>query len=72
MRILIMRTFQVGSQTLNAGLLCEPADEIARDWIARGYARSAGPADDVPATPNPALDGMIDVPPAKPRRKAAG
>lgn len=44
MRILIVRTFQAGSQTLNAGLLCEPADEIARDWIARGFARAFDPA----------------------------
>jgi hypothetical protein len=74
MRILIVRTFQAGSQTLNAGVLCEPADEIARDWIAHGLAVAAdsGEGDGAPATPNPALDGMIDVPPARPRRKGTG
>jgi hypothetical protein len=40
MRILIVRTFHVGSQTLNAGVLCDPADELARDWIAQGFARA--------------------------------
>jgi hypothetical protein len=40
MRILIVRTFQAGGQTLNAGVLCEPADELARDWIAQGFARA--------------------------------
>jgi hypothetical protein len=43
MRILIVRTFQAGSQTLNAGLLCEPADELAREWIAQGYAQAFEP-----------------------------
>jgi hypothetical protein len=73
MRILIVRTFQSGGQTLNAGVFCEPADEIASDWIMSGYAKAVEPVqEDAHVTSNPALDGMIDVPPAKPRRKAAG
>jgi hypothetical protein len=69
MRILIVRTFQAGSQTLNAGLLCDPVEELARDWIAHGYAQAVEPAKEAaPATSNPALDGMVDVPPARARR----
>jgi hypothetical protein len=44
MRIMIVRTFHAGSQTLNAGVLCDPADELARDWIAQGFARAFDPA----------------------------
>jgi hypothetical protein len=74
MRILIVRTLQSGSQTLNAGVLCDPAEALALDWIAQGLAVAAegGEREDAPITSNPALDGMIDVPPARPRRKTAG
>jgi hypothetical protein len=40
MQLLIVQTFQAGSQTLNAGVLCEPEEEIAREWIAQGYAEA--------------------------------
>jgi hypothetical protein len=46
MRILIVRTFHAGSQTLNAGVLCDPVDELARDWIAQGYAQALDQAQD--------------------------
>jgi hypothetical protein len=74
MLIRILRTFESGPQTLNAGVLCAPADELARDWIALGLAEAVdgGGREDAPATSNPVLDGMLDVPPAKPRRKATG
>jgi hypothetical protein len=69
MRILIVQSFQAGSQTLNAGLLCDPADDLARDWIAQGYAQAVEPAKEAaPTTSNRALDGMIDVPPSRARR----
>lgn len=56
MRIMIVRTFHVGSQTLNAGVLCDPADELARDWIAQGYALALGQAQE-------ADQGEADQPP---------
>lgn len=75
MRIRIVQTFIAGSQTLNAGVLCDPVEELARDWIVQGLAEpvdGGGGPEDAPATSNPVLDGMLDVPPAKPRRKATG
>jgi hypothetical protein len=69
MRVMIVRPFQVGSQTLNAGVLCDPPEDLALDWIAHGYAQAmdrAGRA--TPATSNPVLDGMLDVSPSRARR----
>lgn len=74
MLIRILHTFEAGPQTLNAGVLCAPADELAREWIAQGLAEAVdgGGSEDAPATSDPVMDGVLDVPPAKPRRKATG
>lgn len=67
MRVRILQTVQLGSQTLNAGVECEVPQEQAEEWVARGIAQDL---DELAASAaNPVLDGLLDVPPAKPRRR---
>lgn len=64
MRVRIIQTVQLGSQTLNAGVECELPQALAEDWVADGIAQAqpeAAPAAEVQAQPEAA--------PAKPSRK---
>lgn len=65
MRVEIISAIDTGRQTLAAGVIAELPDDEAERLVAAGIARKVGAGE----TANPVLDGMVDVPPEKPKRK---
>lgn len=68
MLIVLNVPVMLGSQSLAAGVMADVPDDAAQRLIDAGTARPAGTT---PQTSNPALDGMLDVPSAPPRRRKA-
>ena len=71
MRVRILQTTQSGSQTINAGVLADVPDTLARDWIERGLAQALEPesAPVIEAVVNaPVADAAQDQPAPRARR----
>lgn len=68
MLILLTAPSMLGNQSLAAGVMADVPDDVAQRLIESGAAQAAG---SLPNTANPVLDGVLDVPPAAPRRRKA-
>lgn len=72
MLVLLNETVARAGQVLAAGVLADLPDVEAELLIGRGSAMLPGAPLQAVTVADPALDGLIDVPPARPRRRSSG